>query len=88
MSDWIFSFENDKSISKFSRPIQASWETYLISVSLLTPGKKRASIININQPVYMEHHLRIYFDKQSALPQAFVKKKKKSKTPNKREAIK
>lgn len=79
MSDWIFSFENDKSISNFSRSIPSSWETYLISVNLLKPGEKRASIINVNQPVYMEHYLRIYFDKQSARMQAFVKKYLKPK---------
>lgn len=84
MSDWIFSFENDKSISKFSRTIPSSWETYLISVNLLKPGK-RTSIINVNQRVYMEHYLRIYFDKQSAHSQVFVKKKK-SKAQNKKKS--
>lgn len=39
----------------------------------MKPGEKRALIINVNQSVYKEHYLRIYFDKQSACSQAFAK---------------
>jgi hypothetical protein len=43
---WVigfFSFGNNKSISKFSRPTPWSWKTYLISVNLLKPREKRIS---------------------------------------------